>query len=121
MALVTLIATFAYLGQLPNPSFLFRHYDLICHLVLIGMLAFFLDGVLNFRPLFANPPRLEWLRLAPVVILTFAGIEELAQSLSPNRTCNFWDFAADVTGVMLCSHLALRLDRWRRGRELPRR
>ncbi len=115
MTFVTCVGICAYLGILPNPSAYFPRYDIPGHLIFIGLIAFFLDGVLGFRPLFGE--RLPWLRLAPVLVLALAGLEELAQALSPNRSCSIVDFAADALGIFFFSWLALKLDRWRAARQ----
>ena len=107
---VTAIGTAAYLSLLPNLApYLTRHYDLALHAVLIGLLAFFLDGALSCRPVLHA--RLGWLRLGPAIVLALAGLEELAQSLSPVRSCSLSDFVADLVGVVVFSHLALRAHR----------
>ncbi len=103
-----LISTLAYLGLLPTTCKGVPGFDLIAHAVLVGLLAFFLDGALAFRPLFAT--RLPWLRLAPVLVISLAAVEEAAQSLSPRRTSSLEDFAADVIGICLFTWLAKRLD-----------
>ena len=102
---VVMIATAAYLGILPTQYRVIPHADLIGHAVLIGALAFFADGLLRFRPLISA------LRFAPFVVLLIAGIEEMAQSLSPRRTASLLDFAADVGGVFIASWLARALDK----------
>lgn len=114
LAFVLAIVVAAYLGRLPDLWHLSR-FDSVGHAVLIGLLAFYLDGALGFRPLLGPVwPRLAWLRLAPVVVLAVAGAEELAQALSPVRSCSLSDFAGDVVGVFALSALAFRLDRrWR--------
>lgn len=111
LAFVTVIGAAAYLRLLHGltPS-LAQNYDLVLHALFIGLLAFFLDGSLRFRPLLDG--RLRWLRLGPVIVLTLAGVEELLQSLSPHRSCSALDFAADTVGVVLLSSFALRLERW---------
>jgi len=97
------------------------------HAVLIGALAFFLDGALGFRPLIVGARSFSWLRLAPVIVLALAGAEELAQSLSPARTCSFSDFAGDVVGVFALSALGapdrstVAAERRRRRRRAHRR
>jgi len=105
---VVLIAVLAYLGILPTTYKVIPHADVIGHAVLIGLLAFFLDGMLRFRPLFLNTLRI--LRVAPLVILLIAGLEEIAQRFSPRRTSSLIDFSADVVGVLLASWLAYQLE-----------
>ncbi len=118
LALVTVVGTLAYLGALPVLFVRVQRYDELCHAVLIGALAFFLDGVLRYRPLLRS--RAQWLRLAPVLVLVVAAVEELAQALSPRRSASWSDFAADLAGVVVASWLSHwlgrrvtgRADRW---------
>lgn len=112
MIAVILIGFFAYQGLIPNLTPYFRHYDTVCHFLLVGLLAFFLDGTLGFRTLFKK--RLSFLRLAPVIVLFIAGTEELLQSLSPRRTCSLSDFVADTIGIFFFSWLAYRIEQWRK-------
>jgi VanZ family protein len=70
-------------------------------------LAFFLDGALALKPLTGS------VRLAPVLVLACAGIEEYAQRFSPRRTSSWSDFAADAVGVALFSWMAGRVYRER--------
>ncbi len=69
LCLVLLIAISAYLGILPITYKRIPHFDLVGHAVLVGLLAFFLDGILRFRPLF--PGKFSFIRIAPVIILIF--------------------------------------------------
>jgi hypothetical protein len=49
-----------------------------------------------------------------VAVIAVAGAEELAQALSPHRTCSLTDFAGDVVGVFALSALAWGIERrWR--------
>lgn len=109
LVLVLVIAVSAYQGALWAYLPAIPHFDLAGHFVLIGGLAFFLDGVLDYRPLTKMSP--SWLRLAPVVVLALAAVEELAQALTPQRTSSVGDFLADVAGVVFFSGLSHRLGR----------
>jgi hypothetical protein len=111
--LVLLIATLAYQGALWSYLPAIPHFDLAGHFVLIGGLAFFLDGVLGYRPLTRGSP--SWLRMAPVLILSLAAVEELAQAWTPRRTSSVSDFLADVVGVVGLSWLSY----WMAGRTSP--
>jgi VanZ family protein len=108
LSFVTAIIVMAYLGMIPNIHAVVPFkVDTFGHALLIGLLAFFLDGSLGFKPVSSRTP---WIRLGPVIVLVLAGAEELAQALSPNRTCSITDFAGDVIGVVLFSWLARWLD-----------
>lgn len=107
LGLVLMIAISAYLGILPTTYGKIPHVDLLGHAVLIGFLAFFLDGILDFRPLFSG--KFSSIRLAPILIMGIAAVEEVAQVLSPRRSASLGDFIADVVGIVLCSWLARHL------------
>lgn len=107
LTLVVLISIGAYAGVLPTVLPAVPHLDKLGHAILIGGLAFFLDGVLDHRRLFADH---AFPRLAPVAILVVAGIEEYLQRLSPRRSSDLADFAADVVGVCFFTWLSLRVE-----------
>jgi len=100
------IASLAYHGALWAHLPAIPHFDTAGHFVLIGGLAFFLDGVLRYRPVVAAWP---WVRWGPALVLSVAGIEELAQALTPRRTSSVSDFVADVAGILVLSWLSRRL------------
>jgi hypothetical protein len=106
LSLVVLISVGAYTGRLPTSLPGFPHADKLGHAVLIGGLAFFLDGALERRRLFEAR---AFPRLAPVLVLLVAGIEEYLQRLSPRRTSDIADFAADVVGVCFFTWLSARV------------
>jgi VanZ family protein len=111
--LVSLISAGAYLGVLPTSLRAVAHADLVMHVLLIGLLAFFLDGALGYRPLRRGAP---FPRLAPALVLLLAGAEEIAQGLSPRRSSSLSDYAADVLGVCLFCWLSRRADEVLRAR-----
>lgn len=107
LALVIAASIGAYLDLLPREAG-FPHADLVGHALLFGLLAATLDGALGRRPLFRAA---SFPRLAPVIILTAAGLEELAQGLSPCRSSTLSDFLADAIGVFGLSWLVARCAR----------
>jgi VanZ family protein len=104
-ALVVAIAAAAYAGVLPTTLSQFPHADLLAHAVLIGLLAFFLDGALGLRAVAG------FVRVGPALVLACAAVEEYAQRFSPRRTSSWSDFAADVVGVVFFAWLAGRVYR----------
>ena len=114
LVVVVAIVVGAYLGRLPTFYQGIPHADLVAHAVLFGLLAGFLDGALSHRPLLLRGA--PWLRLAPVLVLAVAAVEEVAQRLSPRRTSSLSDYAADVVGVILFVWLAGRVTAWKRSR-----
>jgi hypothetical protein len=110
LLLVLLISIGAYTGLLPTSLPDFPGFDKLGHAVLIGGLAFFLDGALAHRRLLQAH---AFPRLAPVLIVAAAGIEEYLQRLSSRRSSDWGDFAADVVGVCFFAWLARRVsDTW---------
>jgi polysaccharide biosynthesis protein VpsQ len=91
--LLVTISAGAYLGILPTTSDV-PHSDLVAHLVLFGILAFLLQGVLSGGSRLRDS-------IAPALVLVPAAVDEAAQALSPRRTADLTDFAADVVGVLL--------------------
>jgi hypothetical protein len=106
LSLVVLISAGAYAGLLPTSIPDLPYFDKLGHAILIGGLAFFLDGALGHRPVWA---RLSFPRLGPVIVVVAAGIEEYLQRLSPRRSSDLWDFVADVVGVCFFSWLSRRV------------
>jgi polysaccharide biosynthesis protein VpsQ len=106
--LVVIISIGAYAGVIPTVFQVVPHLDFAGHFILIGALAFFLDGALGYRELIRGR---AFPRLAPVLVLTVAGIEEYLQRLSPRRTSDWLDFLADAAGVCFFSWLALHVGR----------
>jgi hypothetical protein len=107
LTLVVLVSIGAYAGILPTSISAVPHLDKLGHALLIGPIAFFLDGALDHRTLFRGH---AFPRLAPVAVLIVAGIEEYLQRLSPRRTSDWADFLADVVGVCFFTWLSLRVD-----------
>jgi hypothetical protein len=106
LSLVVLISIGAYTGLLPTSLPDLPHFDKLGHAILIGGLAFFLDGALGHRPLRAG---ISFPRLGPTIVVVAAGIEEYLQRLSPRRSSDLGDFMADVVGVCFFSWLSRRV------------
>jgi hypothetical protein len=106
LALVAAASAGAYTGLLPTSLPSVPHADLAMHALGFGLLAACVDGALDFRPLRRG---ILFPRLGPALVLAGAGLEELAQGLSPRRTSSLADFAADTAGVLLLSWMAGRL------------
>ncbi|WP_437723062.1 hypothetical protein [Sorangium sp. So ce861] len=106
LALVAAASAGAYLGLLPTSLPSFPHADLVGHALGFGLLAVCVDGALGHRPIRRE---VSFPRLGPALVLAGAGLEELAQGLSPRRTSSVADFAADAAGVLLLSWMARRL------------
>ena len=121
------ISYIIFLADTADYNFAFRvvghipQGDKICHALLYGMMAFFLNYGLGFRrvrlPTHLQPSygmkALSVFRVkgalanAPyagsVIVLVFAAIEECSQYWIPSRTFDLWDLLADFVGVLLFS------------------
>jgi hypothetical protein len=106
-SLVITLSCLAYAGGL-NASILAQpHMDKVGHFFFIGLVGFFLDGLLEHRPLFRG--HASFVRLGPVVVLALAGVDEFVQRYARHRDSSWLDFAADVAGIVFFSWLAKRL------------
>ncbi len=82
--------------------------DKFGHLGLIGTLTFLCN--------LANPPRAyTWLphfiTLTTLILLTLLSLEEIAQAFIPTRTCDWFDWFADLAGLALGQSLAAGIRR----------
>lgn len=99
----------AYLYGLPAVLNTVWQADKAIHLLMAGLLAFFLDGALARRRAFTAGGLA--VPLAAVLVLIPTGIEECLQAFSVLRTASVWDYAADVTGVLVFIPLSRRFGR----------
>lgn len=86
---------FYWIGAIPNG-------DKIMHGLLYGLMAMFLNYGLNFKSYKILGFNMQ---LGAIIVLTFAGVEEISQYWLPSRTCDVFDFIADTVGVTLFSFL----------------
>ena len=108
---IVLASLLAYTGVIPTRAFSASHADWVGHALGFGTMAFFLDGFLGHRSLFAIRG-LTWIKTGPALVLAIAGIDEIAQRLSPIRSSTLGDFVADVIGVSAGAFLAGCLTRY---------
>ena len=86
---------FRLIGQIP-------YGDKLMHALLYGVMALFLNYGLNFKSknIFGFN-----MQVGALIVLTFAGLEEITQYWLPSRTCDMLDFVADTVGVILFSFI----------------
>ena len=84
---------FFWVGKIP-------YGDKIAHASLYGVMALLLNYGLNFKSkkIFGFN-----MQVGAIIVLTFAGLEEITQYWLPSRTCDVFDFVADTVGVVLFS------------------
>jgi VanZ family protein len=100
------LSALAYADALPLVVQETPHLDKVLHFSVAGVLAFFLDGALARRGMRVGPLAVPW---SAVIVLVPAGIEEYLQRYTTHRTSSFWDFAADVAGVVVLTWVSRRL------------
>lgn len=102
------ISFIIYLADTADYNFAFRaigqilYGDKLMHGLLYGVMALLLNYGLNFKShkfLGFN------LQIGALVVLAFAGLEEISQYWLPSRTCDMFDFVADTIGVTLFSFI----------------
>ncbi|MGB8648052.1 MAG: VanZ family protein [Anaerolineae bacterium] len=98
----------AYLGDIPTRLAQIPYYDTIGHFVLYGILAALLDLALRHHRTTIPGTALR-IPTAGVVIVLVAIADELLQGLSPIRTSDIKDLAADVVGIILALLISRRL------------
>lgn len=105
-AFIALIVLLADLGRLPL-FFFFPGYDTVGHFVLIGLLAFFINGVMGGRVAF----RVGGIPVHTAILATagLALVEELSQGFMSTRSMSLRDFAADAAGILFFVFLSNRL------------
>lgn len=89
-------------------GFLVRHRygDKLGHLILVGTLSFLGNLAFSLRPL----PRLpRWITTITLILFLLLTIEELSQAFIPSRTCDVFDWLADLCGLALGQVAALGL------------
>jgi len=84
---------FRVIGHIPNG-------DKLMHGLIYGVMAFLLNYGLNYKSCKFFGFNMQ---IGALIVLTFAGLEEISQYLLPSRTCDIFDFVADMVGVVLFS------------------
>jgi VanZ family protein len=101
-----LIGFIIFLADTADHNFAFRlvghipYGDKIGHMGLYGVMALLLNYGLNFKSkkIFGFN-----MQVGAMIVLIFAGLEEITQYWLPSRTCDVFDFVADTVGVVLFS------------------
>ncbi len=80
--------------------------DKLGHLVLIGTLGLLCNLAIRPRRVLFLP---RFVTRTTVVLFVLLSFEELAQALLPNRTCDFFDWVADIAGLTIGQFFAARV------------
>ena len=94
--IILFIATTLPSSQLPN----MHVSDKIEHFSAYFILAVFLNLAMMFQNKSLVLKRKAWL-FTLLIIVTYAGLDELHQLLVPGRDCEFLDWVSDSSGVLL--------------------
>lgn len=100
------IGSIIYLADTADHNFAFTlighipYGDKLMHGLLYGLMALLLNYGLNFKSYKLLGFHIQ---LGAIMVLTFAGLEEISQYWLPSRTCDVVDFVADTVGVILFS------------------
>ena len=102
-----------FLADTADYNFAFRvvgyipYGDKICHALLYGIMALFLNYGLGFRSCTMSRRGHLDLQLGSIIVLTFATLEEFSQYFIASRTFDLWDLGADIVGVGLFTFASL--------------
>jgi len=100
------ISFIIFLADTADHNFAFRligylpYGDKVMHTLLYGLMALLLNFGLNYKSKKIFGLNLQ---IGAILVLTFAGLEEITQYWLPSRTCDIFDFVADTLGVSLFS------------------
>ena len=106
LAFFSFILFIIYLADTADYNFAFRtighipYGDKIMHGLLYGVMALLLNYGLGFKTkkIFSFS-----MQIGAIIVLIFAGVEEITQYWLPSRTCDIFDFIADMIGVTVFS------------------
>ena len=85
--------------------------DKLGHVVLIGAMAFLCNLAILPR---SRPWLPRFITLVTLVLLVLLSLDELAQAFIPTRTCDIFDWLANLAGLALGQTAALIPDQFRR-------
>lgn len=94
--IILFIATTLPAADLPNTGV----SDKVEHFTAYMILAVFFNLTLMFQNKFPKFKKNAWL-FTLIIILTYAGLDELHQLFIPGRDCDILDWLADSSGVLL--------------------
>ncbi|MBL1200431.1 antibiotic resistance protein VanZ [Nostoc linckia z18] len=97
------ISISAYLKIIPVELSQFPYFDTIMHFLLLGIAAYLGHLALNKRKIEIFNISLP---LTPFLVIFFCIVDEIIQLLTPHRSFDLVDLAADLFGVVLFTFLA---------------
>ncbi|MEI6178651.1 MAG: VanZ family protein [Verrucomicrobiota bacterium] len=80
--------------------------DKLGHLVLIGTMAFLCNLAIPTKP---RPWLPRFITLTTLVLLVLLSLDEVAQAFISTRTCDIFDWLADLVGLALGQTAAARI------------
>jgi len=83
-----------------SPPIKFELSDKVYHLVAFIILAFLLSISLEIQN-FSKTLKKNFLIYAAIIAILYGGIDELHQMYVPNRSCDIYDWLADILGAII--------------------
>ncbi len=99
----SIILLIIFLADTADHNFAFQlvghipYGDKVGHMLLYGVMTLLLNYGLNFKSYKIFGFNMQ---LGAIIVLAFAGPEEISQYWFPSRTCDFFDFVADTIGAI---------------------
>ncbi len=106
VVLLTIIGL-AYQGIVPVKLSAIPFYDTLGHFILLGSASYLGDKAPGGQVINIRPSRFT-LPLAPLLLTSFAVVDESLQALSPLRTCSLSDMTANLIGIWFFYWVATR-------------
>lgn len=79
--------------------------DKLSHFLLVGVLTFFVNVLLDFRRTNIFHQKIL---LGSLLVFVFFTLEEMSQAFLPTRNCEFLDFCCNTLGVLVFQKIAVK-------------
>ncbi|MCP4633964.1 MAG: VanZ family protein [candidate division Zixibacteria bacterium] len=105
-----LIVTLSSIPRLTAPDIGFRPSDKLLH-----FMEYFIFGILWMRvfKLSVKSGRIPIYLILIIYSVIFAGLDEFHQKFVPMRKMDFWDFVADITGILAAAGIFYLWKKWK--------
>ena len=96
---IILYLSFMDVGGIPSSKFFdFKRSDIIIHFLMYSFLSFILFIESHYRSAIKSIRNKPWVFI--FMLISLGGLIEIFQPIISNRSCEFFDFAANVLGVI---------------------
>lgn len=97
--LIILYLSFMEVGGLPSSKFFeFKRADIIIHFLMYSFLSFALFIESSYRATNISVRNKPWVFI--FILISFGAVVEILQPIVSNRSCEFFDFTANILGVI---------------------